>query len=89
VHDLTEVKDEDLNWDGCTPLNDTTRDFGGVVLYCDGPKSVGNSTEDLAGDTTGKEISSLNPTLKAEPTNPKPWWVPFWKGLLLYRNGYS
>lgn len=63
LHDVTDIKQEDLQWDSCELLNITTRYFGSVALFCDGPKSVGNSSEDVAEMLSRKEKSPLNPTL--------------------------
>ena len=84
LHDITDIKDENFGWGTCQLMNDTTRQVGSIVFYCDGPDSVGAASEDVVEATNGKEMTLLKPTPKLQPTPlpPKPW-VPFWKGLIL------
>jgi hypothetical protein len=86
LHDITDIKDEDFKWGSCELLDIATPDvatrhIGSVALYCDGP-----AIQDIAEVTNRKEISLVE-TPHNTTIPRKPWWVPFWKGLILVSPG--
>jgi hypothetical protein len=84
LFDITFVKDEDLVWDNCQVLSDTTREMGSIAFYCDGSRALGGSSEAIVEASKGKATTLPGTTLKIQTTPlPPKLWVPFWKGLIL------
>lgn len=80
LHDITEIKDEDMSWNACQILDDTTPQIGSIAFYCDGldsPKSINSA---IIAPTNTRDLTLSTPLPK--PLPPKPL-VPFWQGLVL------